>query len=67
MMYYVQYKLKDDGKLWINDLKCGSLDEALIYAFPEARNSVKLYHRIVWIKKNGGVKVLAKFKPLRDA
>ena len=61
-MYYVQYTLGDDQ--WINDLKCGSLDEAMGYVVPEARVTVKLYHRVIKIKENGKVKVLAKFKPL---
>jgi hypothetical protein len=61
-MYYVQFKV--DGEQWVNDLKCGSLDEALSYAVPEARTTMVLYHRVIKIKKKGKVKVLAKFKPL---
>jgi hypothetical protein len=65
MMYYVQYKR--EGRRWVDDLKCGSLDEALVYAVPEARVTTELHHRVIKFKKNGKVKVLAKFKPLRDA
>jgi hypothetical protein len=61
-MYYVQYKLDDEQ--WINDMKYASLDEALSYAVREARTSIKLYHRVITLKKKGKMKVLAKFKPL---
>ena len=64
-MYYVQYKV--DGERWANDKKYANLDEALSYAVYEARSSMVLYHRVIKIKKRGKVKVLAKFKPLRDA
>jgi hypothetical protein len=62
MMYYVQYTMGDDQ--WINDMKYASLDEALSFAVTEARTSIKLYHRVTTLKKNGKTKVLAKFKPM---
>ena len=61
-MYQVQYKV--GGERWADDMKYASLDEALSFAAREARTSIKLYHRVITLKKKGKVKVLAKFKPM---
>jgi hypothetical protein len=69
MMYYVQYKAVGTGgsDQWTFDKKFGSLDAALAYATAEARNAHIVPHRVLTVTKRNKVKVLAKFKPLRDA
>ena len=69
MMYYVQYRavVKGGDDPWVIDKKFASLDTALAYAADEARNAHIVPHRIMKITKRNKVKVLAKFKPLRDA
>ena len=68
-MYYVQYKAVGTGgnDQWIIEKKFDNLDTALAYATAEARNAHSVPHRVLTTKKSGGVKVLAKFKPLRNA
>ena len=68
-MYYVQYKAVGVGgnDQWVIDKELDSLEAALAYAIAEARNAHSVPHRVLTTKKSGGVKVLAKFKPLRDA
>ncbi len=65
MMYYVQWKI--DIASWHTDKKFASLDDALGYATAESQQVSTTPHRVIKIKKNGKVKVLAKFKPMRDA
>jgi hypothetical protein len=69
MMYYVQYRAvgKGGNDQWVIEKKFASLDTALAYAAAEARNAHIVPHRILTITKRNKVKVLAKFKPLRDA
>ena len=68
-MYYVQYKAVGVGGngQWVIDKELDSLEAALAYAIAEARNAHSVPHRVLTVKKSGKVKVLAKFKPLRDA
>ena len=69
MMYYVQYRavVKGGAAPWVIDKKFASLDIAMEYAVEEARSARIVPHRIMKITKKDKVKVLAKFKPLRDA
>ena len=64
-MYYVQYKAVGDQ--WVTEKKLASLDGALEYAIAEAMDAYSVPHRVLTTKKSGRVKVLAKFKPLRNA
>jgi hypothetical protein len=68
-MYYVQYKAvgKGGNDQWVIEKKFASLDTALEYAVDEARNAHIVPHRVLTVTKRNKVKVLAKFKPLRDA
>jgi 3-dehydroquinate synthase class II len=65
MMYYVQWKI--DTASWQNDKKFASLEDALNHAAAEAQRVIVTPHRVIKIKKNGKVNVLAKFKPMREA
>jgi hypothetical protein len=69
IMYYVQYKAVGEGgnDQWVIEKKFASLDVALEYATAEALDAHSVPHRVLTTKKSGGVKVLAKFKPLRNA
>ena len=69
MMYYVQYRavVKGGDDPWVIDKKFASLDMAIEYAVDEARNAHIVPHRVMRTTKRNKVKVLAKFKPLRDA
>jgi hypothetical protein len=69
MMYYVQYKAVGVGgnDQWVIDKELDSLEAALAYAIAEARNAHIVPHRVLTVTKRNKVKVLAKFKPLRDA
>ena len=64
-MYYVQWKI--DASIWQGEKKYHSLGAALREACVEAQMVSDMPHRVIKIKENGKVKVLAKFKPLRDA
>jgi hypothetical protein len=73
MMYHVQWEI-EEGE-WLTDNKYHSLDEALRSACAEAMldgvsrtRVIKAVSRprVVKTEGSGKVKVLAKFKPLRD-
>ena len=64
-MYYVQWKI--DTTSWQTDKKFSSLENALGHAAAEAQRVIVTPHRVIKIKNNGKMKVLAKFKPMRDA
>ena len=63
-MYYVQWKI--DASIWQGEKKYHSLGAALREACVEAQMAREMPHRVIKIKENGKVKVLAKFKPMRD-
>jgi hypothetical protein len=64
MMYYVQWaEPKAD---WHTEIKYHSLGAALRHACVEAQMVSEAPYRVIKIKENGKVKVLAKFKPMRD-